>query len=212
MKSTPRALEHVDCFASVFGCGDGDGGFVVGFGAVEHGAGDDHAWAEETVRGDLVAGVEDGVERAAHVADAGDSVGEEEGEDEVSAVGGGRVEVDVGVHVPEAGDEVLAFGVDDLSGLWFESRGASDAGDAVAVDDDGGVGLGCAGDGVDDGCVGDGEGLRVGAEGQGEDDEKFSEGSHRLMVSRGYHEFAAVDVCDLPGVHRVERATLQHSY
>ena len=107
MKSTPRLLSMSTALRPVFGCCDGDGGFVVGFGAIEHGAGDDHARAEETVRGDVVASLKNGVECAAHVADAGDAVGEEERKNEVGAVCGGAVEVDVGVHVPEAGDEVL---------------------------------------------------------------------------------------------------------
>ena len=139
--------------------------------------------------GDFVAGVEDGVECRAHVADAGDAVGEEEREDEVSAIGGGGVEVDVSVHVPEAGDEVLAGRVDDLPGFGFQAGGGFDAGDAVAGDDDGGVGQGFAGDCVDDCDVGDGEGLGVGArrggyEGEECEAEETLEDSHRLMVMR----------------------------
>lgn len=74
-------LEHVDGVASIFGCGDGDGGFISGLGAIEHGARDDHARTEDAVGGDLIAGVENGIERRAHVANAGDAVGEEQWED-----------------------------------------------------------------------------------------------------------------------------------
>ena len=75
--------------------------------------------------------------------------------------------------------------VDNLSRCGLELRGGSDAGDAVAVDDDRAVGLGFAGDGVDYGGVGDGEGLRVGAEGQKrKGKEEIPEGPHKLMVMR----------------------------
>ena len=89
----------------------------------------------------------------------------------------------MGVHVPEAGDEVFALGVDDLSGFGVEFGGWSDRGDAVAVDDYGSVGLGLSSDGVDDRSVSDGEGLRVGVEGDdGEGKKEVMEDSHRLMV------------------------------
>jgi len=153
-------LQHGDGGASIRGGRDGDGCFVVGLGAVEHGAGDDHARAGDAMGGDLVASVQDGVEVAAHIAYAGDAVGEEEREDEVGAVGGGAAEVDVGVHVPQTGDEVLTGGVDDLAG-GRRARGARDRVDAIVVDHDGAIRLGLSGDGIDDGDVRDGKGLRT---------------------------------------------------
>jgi hypothetical protein len=71
------------------------------------------------VCGDLIAGVENRIKCAAHVADPGDAVGEEEWKHEIRAIGSGTVEVDVSVHIPQAGDEIFAMGVDDLSGLWL---------------------------------------------------------------------------------------------
>lgn len=89
----------------------------------------------------------------------------------------------MGVHVPKARDEVLAFGVDDPAGFEIGFGGCDDAGDAVFVDDYGGVGLGFAGDGVDDGGVGDDEGLRVGGDGKDSKGKKeVIEHLHRLMV------------------------------
>jgi len=111
----------------------------------------------------------------------------------------------VGVHVPEAGDEVLAVGIDDLARFEIGFGGGDDAGDAVLFDDDGGVGLGFSGDRVDYGCVGDDEGLRVSAESQKAEGQEVLEDSHRLFFffELDHHDFdgfgAAVDV----GVHGV---------
>ena len=88
-----------------------------------------------------LARVQHGVEIAAHVANAGDAVGDEERKDEVGRRSRcGPVEVDMGVHVPEAGDEVLALGVDDLSSFGIELGGGSNGGDSVAVNDYGELG------------------------------------------------------------------------
>ena len=83
--------------------------------AIEHRAGDEHAGTEKPVCGDLVAGVENRIKCAAHVADAGDAVGEEEWQNDIRAIGGGAVEVDMRVHVPETGNEICTMGVDDPS-------------------------------------------------------------------------------------------------
>ena len=45
----------------------------------------------------------------------------------------GAIEEDVGVHIPKAGDKVLAVGVDNLPGFGIVLGGASDAGDAIAI-------------------------------------------------------------------------------
>src|ERR1700722_5696213 len=188
----PSALEHVHSVASVLRCGDGNGGFVVGFGTVEHGTRDNHARSEDAVRGYVIAGLEDGVEGAAHIADAGDTVGEEERKDKVGTVGGSAIEVDVGVHIPEARNEVLALGVDDLACFGISSGGVSDAGDAIAVDDHGGVGLNFAVGDVDEGCVSNGEGLRLCAGHQkGQEEKELLEDRHRVKELIGCY-FAAM--------------------
>ena len=174
------------CSSSRCRCGDGNGGFVVGFGTVKHRTRDNHARSEDAVRGYVIAGQEYGVEGAAHIADAGDSIGEEEGKDEVGAISSGTVEVDVGVHIPEARNEVLALGVDDLACFGIGFGGVSDAGDAIAVDDHGGVGLTFAVGDIDERCVGDGEGLRLCAGHQkGQEEKELLEDRHRVMVTLG---------------------------
>lgn len=88
------------------------------------------------------------------------------------------------MHVPETGDEVLAVGVDDFSGFEIGFRGGDDAGDAVVVDDHGGVGLGLAGKGVDDGGVRDDQGLCVGGEREDSEGKKeVMKESHRMIVN-----------------------------
>ena len=106
------ALKHIDSLAAIFRSCDGNGCLVMGCRAIEHRAGDEHAGTEKSVCGDLVAGVENRIKCAAHVADAGDSVGEEKWQNDIRAIGGGAVEVDMRVHVPETGDEICAMGVD----------------------------------------------------------------------------------------------------
>jgi hypothetical protein len=115
-----------------------------------------------------------------------DTVGEEEGKDKVGAIGGGAIEIHMGVHIPEARNEVLALGVDDLASLGIRPGGVSDSGDAIAVDDHSSVGLNFAVGDIDEGCVGDGEGLRLCAghqKGQGE--EELLKDRHRVMVLVG---------------------------
>ena len=109
------ALEHVDRFAPVLRRSDGDDGFVSGLGAVEHRSGDHHARAQQAVRGNLAASLENGVQFAAHIANAGYAIGEEERENEIGSVGGSVIEVHVGMHIPQARDQVFALGIDNLS-------------------------------------------------------------------------------------------------
>jgi hypothetical protein len=166
------AFKHVDSLAAIFRSCDGNGCFVMGFRTIEHGSGDQHAWAEETVCGDLIAGVENRIKCAAHVADPGDAVGEEEWKHEIRAIGSGTVEIDVSVHIPQAGDEIFAMGVDDLSGLRFESGAARNAGDSIAIHDYGCVGLDFAVHGVDNFGVDNGKSLRLSAKCQQRQKEK----------------------------------------
>ncbi len=132
--------------------------------------------------GDGGAGVQDPVQVAAHIADAGDAVGEEEREDEVGAVIGHAVEVDMGMHIPQAGDEVLALGVDDLPCSGSVFAGMLDAEDAVALDDDGGFGVYCAVGNVDELRVRDGERLRGGIRGEGKGEKEALDRSHQSIV------------------------------
>jgi hypothetical protein len=129
------ALKHIDSLAAVVGSRDGNGCLVMGGRAIEHRAGDEHAGAEKSVCGDLVAGVENRIKCAAHVADTGDAVGEEEWQNDIRAIGGGAVEVDMRVHVPETGDEICAMGVNYPSGLGFEPGAACNTGDSIALND-----------------------------------------------------------------------------
>ena len=107
-------LEHADRPATVFGCGDGDGGLILRFRTVEHGTRDDHPRAQHAVSSDFRASVENWIKRTAHIADACDAVGEKKRKDEICSIARGVIEIDVRVHVPEAGDEVLAMSVDHL--------------------------------------------------------------------------------------------------
>ena len=109
------------------------------------------------VRRDLVASLENLVKFAAHVTNPGDSVDQQEREHEVGSVGGGAIEIDVGVHVPQARDEVLAPGIDNMTCL--RGNAGVNTGDSVPLDHHGGVGLGLACDRVDDGYVSDGKRL-----------------------------------------------------
>lgn len=117
------------------------------------------AGAEQVVCGDLVAGVKHRIECAAHVADAGDAVGQEQWQHDIRSIGSGAVEVDVRVHIPQTGDEICAMRVDDLCSLGGEPAAVRHAGDAIAINDDGCVGLDGAAYRVDDVGVGNGKGL-----------------------------------------------------
>jgi hypothetical protein len=115
--------------------------------------------------------MEDWIKCAAHVADPGDAVGEEEWKYEIRAIGSGAVEVDVSVHIPQAWDEIFAASVDDLSGRRVKSGSARNPGDPIAVNDYGCVGLDCPVNGVDNFGVGNGKSLRLNVkcqQGQGE--------------------------------------------
>ena len=117
MKSAPCDFELIDGGARAVGRGDGDRAwetqFAAGKNGVEHRAADDHARAGNFSGGDLFAPVEQDGEIAAHVAHAGDAVGDEERKDDVAAAGEPIAERGVDVHVPQAGDEEFAVAVDE---------------------------------------------------------------------------------------------------
>jgi hypothetical protein len=67
------------------------------------------------VCGDSIAAAYDVVEKAAHVANAGHTVDEERRHNElVGDRGGARVEVDMRMHVPESGDQILSTSINYL--------------------------------------------------------------------------------------------------
>jgi hypothetical protein len=106
------ALEHDDGAAAVLGRRDRDGGGELGLRPVEHGARDDHARTELRAARDVAPRGEDRLEVAAHVAHAGDPVGDEERQRDFAAAGDPVAEERVDVHVPESGDEELPLPVD----------------------------------------------------------------------------------------------------
>jgi len=106
------ALEHVHGAAAILGSGDRDGALIGRFWAVEHWPGNDHVRAEQPLLLDIFARLEDRVEIAAHIANAGDAVGDEERQGDVSSRFRAVVKKCVDVHVPEAGDHVFSGGVD----------------------------------------------------------------------------------------------------
>ena len=113
------------------------------------------------------------VEIPSHVADSGDAVCDKKRQQRL--LGPRRISIDardVSVHIPQAGDEIFAMGVDDLSGLRFESGAARNAGDSIAIHDYGCVGLDFAVHGVDNFGVGNGKSLRLSAKCQQRQGEK----------------------------------------
>ena len=130
----------------------------LGQNGVEHRAADDHARAGNFFGGDLLAPVEKNGKIAAHVAHAGDAVGDEERKDDVAAAGKPIAECGVDVHVPQAGDEEFAVAVDEsrVAGE-LDHRADENGGDAIAFDDDGGVVFDGRGGGIDQRDVRDGD-------------------------------------------------------
>ena len=105
-------------------------------------------------------GLKNGVQLAAHIADAGHAISEKERENQVTSISGGVIEVHVGVHIPQARDEVFPLGIDNLSWVGIATSRWSNAGDAVSANRYRAVRLCLARDRVDDRYVGDGERLR----------------------------------------------------
>ena len=86
------------------------------------------------MRGDLLASVQHLVQIAAHIAYAGDAVRKKQRKDQIVTVHSGTAKVDMRMHVPKAGDQILSLRIHHLprSGTRF-SRPA-DADDTIAAD------------------------------------------------------------------------------
>src|SRR5580658_3335441 len=205
-KVDSAALEHVDGLAPVLGSCDRDTGLVLGLRAIQHGARDNHARAEEPVRCDLAAGVQHRIEYAAHIPDARNAIGKQKRKDEVGAIGGGVVEIYMGVHVPKTRNEKLAAGIDHLSRDWLVFGGRSDVGYAISIDCHCGVGLRPAVRDVDERDVSDGESLRASERREDTDSDQETWGdSHRSWYPvrcskrcsvKQLHEITACDNLD----------------
>src|SRR5215472_2413965 len=131
-------FEVVDGAAGVFRRGNGDGTRKARFRAVEHGAGGHDPRTEEAAAFDFVAPILYGFEVAAHVANAGDSIGDEKRQRDLLGTGKPIAEFEMDVHVPETGDEVRAAGVDVGGSVAWIMRGFAGAGveDSILLDDD----------------------------------------------------------------------------
>jgi len=131
------------------GRGGGDGADGVRAGAV-HDSGHVDVGTDAAAAVDGIFDGGDEVELVAAVADVGDSGGEIDGTPLDLLV--------VGVHVPQAGEDEFAGGVEDggiLRNLDFVARAGSD--DGVASGEDDGVGDGRGSGAVDESAAGDGE-------------------------------------------------------
>ena len=72
-------------------------------------------WTEEFPGFDITLPGEERFEIAAHVADAGDAVGEKQRKQGVFAPGGVGVHAgEVNVHIPQAGDQEFAAAIDNV--------------------------------------------------------------------------------------------------
>ena len=113
---------------------------------------------------------------AAHVADGGDSVGDEKREDEFAAAGWFACAGEMDVHVGQARDQEFAGGVDDAGAVRdLYGRVWAYCEDFFGVDQDGGVWLRRGAGGVDYRDVSDGDGGGVGLVAGGEKKKKESE-------------------------------------
>ena len=124
------------------------------------------------MRGDGRSRVQDGIQLAAHVANTGDAVGQQQRQNEVGTRGGRPIEVDVGMHVPESWDEVLALGVDDPASPGADAGGRAHPDDARAGDNHCPIGLNRAGGDIDYVGVNDGQLLRLRGPGAQKDGEE----------------------------------------
>ena len=163
MKSAPSRFELIDGGAGAVGRRGRDrtreAEFAAGKNGVEHRAADDHARAGNFSGGDLLAPVLQNGKIAAHVAHAGDAVGDEERKDDFAAAGEPIAERGVNVHVPQAGDEEFAVAVDKARVAGeLDHRADENGADVIAFDDDGGVVFDGGGGGIDERDVSDGDG------------------------------------------------------
>ncbi len=125
-----------------FGGDEDFGGSVKGVGAVDD-SGEDDAGADFFSVGDALAAGEERVGVVGEIADGGDSGGEVE-----EAV----VVADVGVHIPEAGEEGFVGGVDDLDAgrQWSRDVVDFDRANPVAGDEDRAIVQDLAGFGIEE--------------------------------------------------------------
>ena len=195
-------FQFVNGAGTIFGSGDGDGIGEARLGAIEHGAGGQDSWTDEASTLDFVAPGLNSFEIAAHIAHAGDAIGDEKRQGNFLGEGKPVAKGEMDVHVPEARDEVAAFGADTGSVARVTSAFAADGVDAIALNDDDLVAANLAGADVDDVDVGDDEGVfegpmllgrgsrrpkqkhrekREGSDTRGEETEK---GGHKASLSR----------------------------
>jgi hypothetical protein len=105
---------------------------------VEHRSAQDDARTGERSLRDLLPPAEQLLELAAHVAHAGDAVGEEQGKRDLLPAGEPVAEGHVDVHVPEPGDQVAALALHDAGAFRNRDRARrADVDDPLAFHDDG---------------------------------------------------------------------------
>jgi hypothetical protein len=108
---------------------------------------------------DGVAGLKNWVEIATHVSNASDAVRKKQRKYKIASIAFGAIEVDVCVHIPKTGDQVLAFGVDGLP-PW-RCGPVPDTYNSIAFDAHCGLRTKLAADDVDHVCIDDSERLRL---------------------------------------------------
>ena len=149
------ALQVVDRAAAIVRSRDRDRTGKTRLRAIEHGAGDDHARADQGAGGDFFAPLLKHFQVAAHIAHAGYAVGDEQRQRDVFAARKPVAEDGVDVHVPEAGDEELAGAVHMCPGQFYAHTpaGAGDRFDFSVANYDGAARLWRSAGSVDDGDV-----------------------------------------------------------
>jgi len=156
------ALQVAHGASAIVGIRDGDRAREARLGTVEHFPGNDESRTRDDPQRYFFPPLQQDVEIAPHVADAGDSVGDEERERDLPPAGEPVSKYRMDVHVPQSGDEKLARGVHDLCpGREADRAALFDLRDMVALDDDRHVREGESPGDVDDGDVAQSErGLR----------------------------------------------------
>ena len=145
-------LEVGDSAARIVWRGDGDGTWKTRLRAIEHGPGGINARADEAAGCELAAPVLNDVEFTAHVANACDPVGDEQGQRNIFRARKPIAECEMNVHVPEAGDRKEAAAINDWrTAREFCGLAGADRNDAFVVDDQGLIALERAGAYVNDG-------------------------------------------------------------
>src|SRR5258706_11726711 len=111
MKSTPRAFEVVDWLSSFFWTCDRERTREARFGSIQHRSGNNHARTHDRAGGSLPAPLQQRIQVASHISDAGDPIGYEERQPDFLTSGNPITEDRVDMHIPQARDEKLAFGI-----------------------------------------------------------------------------------------------------